>query len=128
MKAIVHTKYGPPDVLELKEVEKPTPQDNEVLVQVHAASVNAADWHLLRGKPFLLRLMGFGLLKPKHQILGSDIAGRVEAVGRNVKQFQPGDEVFGNMRGGFAEYICTREDALVLKPANISFEEAAAVP
>jgi NADPH:quinone reductase-like Zn-dependent oxidoreductase len=128
MKAIVHTKYGPPDVLELKEVEKPTPQDNEVLVQVHAASVNAADWHLLRGKPFLLRLMGFGLLKPKHQILGSDMAGRVEAVGRNVKQFQPGDEVFGNMQGGFAEYICTREDALVLKPANISFEEAAAVP
>lgn len=96
MKAIVHTKYGSPDVLQLKEVEKPTPQDNEVLVQVHAASVNAGDWHLLRAKPFLMRLMGYGLLKPKHTILGSDIAGRVEAVGRNVKQFQSGDEVFGN--------------------------------
>ena len=128
MKAIVYHKYGSPNVLKLEEVEKPTPQDNEVLVKVHAASVNAADWHILRGKPFLVRLMGFGLLKPKHKILGSDIAGRVEAVGRNVKQFQPGDEVFGNMRGGFAEYICAREDALVLKPANLSFEEAAAVP
>jgi NADPH:quinone reductase-like Zn-dependent oxidoreductase len=128
MKAIVNTQYGPPDVLQLKEVAKPTPQDNEVLVKVHAASLNAGDWHLLRGKPFLMRLMGFGLLKPKHTILGSDIAGRVEAVGRNVKQFQPGDEVFGNIRGGFAEYVCARENALVLKPANISFEEAAAVP
>ncbi len=128
MKAIVYHNYGSPDVLKLEEVEKPTPQDNEVLVKVHAASVNAADWHILRGKPFLVRLMGFGLLKPKHKILGSDIAGRVEAVGRNVKQFQPDDEVFGNIRGGFAEYVCAREDALVLKPANLSFEEAAAVP
>ena len=128
MKAIVYTQYGSPDVLQFKEVERPTPKDNEVLVKVHAASVNAADWHLLRGKPFLVRLMGFGLLKPKNKILGSDIAGRVEAVGRNVKQFQPGDEVFGSIRGGFAEYVCAREDSLVLKPANISFEEAAAVP
>lgn len=128
MKAIVYHNYGSPDVLKLEEVEKPAPQDNEVLVKVHAASVNAADWHIMRGKPFLVRLMGFGLLKPKHKILGSDIAGRVEAVGRNVKQFQPGDEVFGSIRGGFAEYVCAREDALVLKPANISFEEAAAVP
>ena len=128
MKAIVYTHYGPPDVLKLEEVEKPAPQDNEVLVKVHAASVNAADWHILRGKPFLVRLMGFGLLKPKNKILGGDIAGRVEAVGRNVKQFQPGDEVFGNIRGGFAEYVCAREDALVLKPANLSFEEAAAIP
>ena len=128
MKAIVYTKYGAPDVLELKEVEKPTPRDDEVLVKVHAVSANAADLHFLRGKPFLMRLMGIGLLKPKNKILGSDIAGRVEAIGRNVKQFQPGDEVFGNMRSGFAEYVCTREDALVLKPANISFEEAAAVP
>jgi NADPH:quinone reductase-like Zn-dependent oxidoreductase len=128
MKAIVYHKYGSPNVLKLEEIEKPTPQDNEVLVKVHAASVNAADWHILRGKPFLVRLMGFGLLKPKHKILGSDIAGRIEAVGRNVKQLQPGDEVFGNIRGGFAEYVCAREDALVLKPANISFEEAAAVP
>ncbi len=128
MKAIVYHKYGSPDVLKLEEVEKPTPKDNEVLVKVHAASVNAADWHILRGKPFLVRLMGFGLLKPKNKILGSDIAGRVEAVGRNVKQFQPGDEVFGTIRGGFAEYVCAREDALALKPANLSFEEAAAVP
>src|SRR5436305_3646774 len=129
MKAIVYHTYGSPDVLKLEEVEKPTPKDNEVLVKVHAASVNAGDWaHLLRGKPFLMRLMGFGLLKPKHQILGTDIAGRVEAVGRNVKQFQPGDEVFGSIRGGFAEYVCAREDSLVLKPANISFEQAASVP
>ena len=133
MKAIVYHTYGSPDVLKLEEVEKPTPKDNEVLVKVHAASVNAGDWaHLLRGKPFLMRLMGFGLLKPKHQILGSDIAGRVEAVGRSVKQFQPGDEVFGNTAkygfGGFAEYVSVPENALVLKPTNISFEEAAAVP
>jgi NADPH:quinone reductase-like Zn-dependent oxidoreductase len=132
MKAIVYTHYGPPDVLKLEEVEKPTPQDNEVLVKVHATSVNAGDWHLLRGKPFLMRLMGFGLLKPKNKILGSDIAGRVEAVGRNVKQFQTGDEVFGNTVeygfGGFAEYVSVPENALVLKPTKISFEEAAAVP
>ena len=128
MKAIVYTHYGPPNVLKLEEVEKPTPQDNEVLVKVHAASVNTADWHILRGKPFLMRLMGYGLLKPKNTILGSDIAGRVEAVGRNVKQFQPDDEVFGNVRGGFAEYVCAREDAFALKPTNLSFEEAATVP
>jgi len=132
MKAIVYTKYGPPEVLELKEVEKPTPKDNEVLVKVHAASVNYADWGLLRGKPFLIRLMEFGPLKPKNKILGADIAGRVEAVDRNVKQFQPGDEVFGDISacgwGGFAEYVSVPENALALKPANISFEEAAAVP
>jgi NADPH:quinone reductase-like Zn-dependent oxidoreductase len=131
MKAIVNTHYGSPDVLQLKEVEKSTPQDNEVLVKVHAASVNAGDWHLLRGKPFLVRLSS-GLLKPKNTILGADIAGRVEAVGRNVTQFQPGDEVFGNTAkygfGGFAEYVSVPENALVLKPTNISFEEAAAVP
>ncbi len=132
MKAIIYTKYGPPDVLQLKEVEKPAPKDNEVLMKVHAASLNAADWHILRGKPFFLRLMGNGLLKPKNKILGADIAGRVEAVGRNVKQFQPGDEVFGDISecgwGGFAEYVCARENALVLKPASMTFEEAAAVP
>src|SRR5437868_11946404 len=132
MKAIVYTKYGSPDVLQLKEVAKPTPKDNEVLVKVHAASVNAGDWHLLRAKPFLMRLMGYGLLKPKYRILGSDIAGRVAVVGRNVTQFQAGDEVFGNTVkygfGGFAEYVSVPEDALVLKPTNISFAEAAAVP
>ncbi len=131
MKAIVYTKYGPPEVLQLKEVAKPTPKDNEVLVKVHAASVNDWDWGLLRGKPFMNRLL-FGLLKPKNTILGCDIAGRIEAVGRNVKQFQPGDEVFGDLCGcgfgGFAEYVCARENALVLKPASMTFEEAAAVP
>ena len=95
MKAIVYEKYGPPEVLQLKEIEKPTPKDNEVLVEVHAASVNYIDWQVLRGESFFLRLTTGGLLKPKHKILGDDIAGRVEADGRNVKQFQPGDEVFG---------------------------------
>jgi len=127
MKAIVRTKYGSPDVLELKEVERPTPKDNEVLVKVRAASVNKADLYFLRG-PLIVRLVGGGLLKPKRKILGIDIAGRVEAVGRNVEQFQPNDEVFGCCRGGFAEYACAREDLLALKPTNMTFEEAAAVP
>ena len=131
MKAIVYTEYGSPDVLHLKDVEKPVPADDEVLVKVHAVSVNAADLHLLRADPFLIRLSS-GFLKPKHTILGSDIAGRVEAVGSNVTQFKPGDEVFGDISacgwGGFAEYVCVRENALVLKPTNLSFEQAAAVP
>jgi len=131
MKAIVNRKYGSPDILELNEVERPTPTDNEVLIEIHAAAVNAADWHLLRADPFLVRLE-FGLLKPKHQILGADVAGRVKAVGRNVKQFKPGDEVFGDLSGsgfgGFSEYACAQEGDLALKPANLSFEEAAAVP
>jgi NADPH:quinone reductase-like Zn-dependent oxidoreductase len=132
MKAMVYEKYGPPEVLQLKEVPKPTPRDDEVLVRVHAAAVNFGDWALLRGKPFVVRLMSGGLLEPKNQILGADIAGRVEAVGGNVKQFRPGDEVFGDISGcgfgGFAEYAPVPENALALKPANISFEEAAAVP
>lgn len=131
MKAIVYTEYGSPDGLQLKQIVKPTPKDEEVLVKVYAVSANAADLHLLRADPFLIRLSS-GLLKPKNKILGSDIAGRVEAVGSSVKQFEPGDEVFGDISaggwGGFAEYVCAREDALVLKPANVSFEEAAAVP
>ena len=131
MKAIVYEKYGSPDVLQLKEVEKPTPKDSEVLVKVHAASVNDWDWGLLRGKPFMNRLF-LGLLKPKIQTIGCDIAGWVEAVGRNVKQFQPGDEVFGDISGcgwgGFAEYVSVPENALVFKPASMTFEEAAAVP
>jgi len=128
MKAIVYEKYGPPEVLQLKEVEKPSPKEDEVLVKVHAASINYSDWHVLRGESFLLRLMN-GLLKPKHKILGDDIAGRVEAVGRNVKQFQPGDEVFGiSDFDAFAEYVCVPENALALKPASMTFEEAAAVP
>jgi len=128
LKAIVRTKYGSPDVLRLQEIDKPDPMDNQVLVRVHAASVNPLDWHILRGEPFLVRLMGFGLLKPKHQILGADMAGRVEAVGKNVIQFKAGDEVFGSSMGGFAEYACVREDKLVLKPTAMTFEQAAAVP
>jgi NADPH:quinone reductase-like Zn-dependent oxidoreductase len=132
MKAIVYKEYGPPDVLNLEEVQKPTPKDDEVLLKVHAASANAADWHLMRADPFLVRVMGFGLLRPRNGLLGADIAGRVEAVGRNMTQFQPGDEVFGDLfgrgLGSFAEYVCAPADALASKPANVSFEEAAAVP
>jgi len=128
MKAIVYHKYGSPDVLELEEAKKPVPEDDEVLIKVHAASVNAYDWHFLTADIFLIRLMGGGLLRPKSTRLGADIAGRVEAVGRNVKQFQPGDEIFGMVRGGFAEYACAPENVLALKPVNLSFEEAAAVP
>jgi len=129
MKALVCTKYGTPDVLQLKDIEKPAPKDDEVLIKVHAASLNAYDWHALTADIFLVRLMGFGLLKPKNKILGADMAGRVEAVGRNVTQFRPGDDVFGDIgRGSFAEYACSRENRLVSKPANLSFEEAAAVP
>ena len=133
MKAIVYTQYGSPDMLQLKEVEKPTPRDNEVLLKVYATSVNAGDLHVLRADPFLIRLMGYGLLKPKNKILGAAIAGRIEAIGGNVKQFQLGDDVFGDLsesgkRGGFAEYVCASADALVLKPSRLSFEEAAAVP
>ena len=131
MKAIVYTEYGPPEVLQLKEVEKPTPKDDEVLVKVHAASANPADWHLMRAEPFLARLEN-GLLKPKNTKLGADIAGRVEAIGRNVTQFQVGDEVFGGMSlnelGGFAEYVCAPEELLASKPAKLTFEQAAAVP
>jgi NADPH:quinone reductase-like Zn-dependent oxidoreductase len=132
MKAMVYHNYGSPDVLNLEEVEKPAPGDDELLISVHAAALNAADWRLLSADPFLVRLMDGGLLKPKNKILGADIAGRVEAVGRNVKQFQPGDEVFGDLSGcgwgGFAEYVCARENVLALKPARVTFEEAAAVP
>jgi len=128
MKAVVYTKYGSPDVLQIKDVEKPAPGENEVLIKIHAASVNAYDWHFLTADIFLLRLMGGGLLKPKYTRLGADIAGRVEAVGKNAKQFQPGDEVYGMVKGGFAEYACALEDRLAMKPSNLSFEEAAAVP
>jgi NADPH:quinone reductase-like Zn-dependent oxidoreductase len=132
MKAIVYTKYGPPDVIQLREVAKPVPKDDEVLIKVHAASINAYDWHLLTADFVLVRLMGGGLLKPKNPRPGEDVAGRIEEVGRNVQQFRPGDEVFGDLCecgcGGFAEYVCARENALVLKPANITFEQAAAVP
>jgi NADPH:quinone reductase-like Zn-dependent oxidoreductase len=127
MKAIVYQKYGPPDVLQLTEVEKPAPKDNGVLVKVHAASANPLDWHRMRGAPFPARL-GEGLRKPQNPRLGADLAGRVEAVGSSVTQFQPGDEVFGVCTGAFAEYVSARENFLALKPANLSFEQAAAVP
>ena len=130
MKAIVFTKYGTPDVLELTEVDRPIPKDDEVLIKVYAVSINDWDWGLLQGIPFMNRLLN-GLLKPKRKILGSDIAGRIEAVGKNVEQFQPGDEVFGDLSGdwgGFAEYVCARENALAFKPASMTFDEAAAIP
>lgn len=127
MKAIVYEKYGSPDVLELQEVDKPVLKDNQVLVRIHAASVNPLDWHSLRGKPFVLRIMT-GLVKPKRKILGADLAGRVEAVGGKVTQFQPGDEVFGNVLGTFAEYVRVSEEGIVPKPSNVTFEQAAAVP
>jgi NADPH:quinone reductase-like Zn-dependent oxidoreductase len=131
MRAIVYHKYGSPNVLKLEEVQKPVPQDDEVLIKVLAASVAAGDWRLLRAKPFLLRFI-YGLLKPKHKILGASVAGRVEAVGRNVTQFQPGDEVFGDLSecgfGAFAEYVSVPENVLALKPTRLTFEEAATVP
>ena len=131
MKAIVCDKYGSPDVLELKEIKKPLPTENQVLVKVHTASLNFGNLVLLKGKPFLARF-AFGLTRPKYSIPGGDIAGTVEAVGKNVKLFQIGDEVFGDLSGcgwgGFAEYVTVPEYALALKPTNISFEEAAATP
>lgn len=128
MKAIVYEKYGSPDVLQLKDIEKPTPNDDEVLIKIHAASVNAYDWHFLTADIFMIRLMGGGLLKPKNTRLGADMAGRIETVGKNVVQFKPGDEVFGMVKGSFAEYACAPESALALKPVNASFDEAAAMP
>src|SRR3954454_9283971 len=128
MKAIVCTKYGSPDVLHLTELQTPAPGDDEVLVKIQAVSANPLDWHNMRGAPFLVRLSS-GIRQPKDPRLGSDIAGRVEAVGKDVTQFQPGDAVFGGIgRGGFAEYALVREGKLALKPANVSFEAAAAVP
>lgn len=133
MKAMVQTRYGPPDVLELKELERPTPREDEVLVKVHAASINEWDWGRLRGTPLVNRAM-FGFFKPraKHRILGCDISGRAESVGANAQRFTPGDDVFGDLShsgwGGFAEYVCAREDALAMKSPAMSFAEAAAVP
>lgn len=130
MKAIVFTKYGSPDVLALKNVEQPAPKDDEVLIRIHAASLNDWDCGALDGTSIVNRLI-FGLLHPKKQILGSDIAGRVEAVGKNILRFRPGDEVFGDLSGrwgGFAEYVCAPEKALALKAPNMTFEEAAAMP
>jgi NADPH:quinone reductase-like Zn-dependent oxidoreductase len=134
MKAIVQDRYGSPDVLELREIDEPVPADNEVLVRVHAAAVNAYDWHVMRGDPYLARLMApsvFGFGGPKMKIRGRDVAGRVEAVGRDVKRFRSGVDVFGDLgdaNGAFAEYVCVPDDVVEPKPANLSFEQAAAVP
>ena len=130
VKAVIYEKYGSPDVLELREVQTPTPKDDEVLIRIHAVSINDWDWGLLRGTPFMTRLLS-GFLRPKKIILGSDIAGRIEALGENVKRFQLGDEVFGDLSGswgGFAEYVCAPETALALKPPSMTFAEAAAIP
>jgi NADPH:quinone reductase-like Zn-dependent oxidoreductase len=128
MKAIVQAKYGSPDVLELQDIAKPVVKDDEVLVRVRAASANPADWHFMRGLPYIMRPQS-GLGKPKNSVLGRDIAGQVEAVGKEVTRFRPGDEVFANVEtGGFAEYTCVSEGFLEPKPANLTFEQAAAVP
>lgn len=136
MKAIVQSRYGSPNVLELREIDKPVVRDDEVLVRVHAASVHPDVWHMVRGLPYVLRVMGAGLLKPKNRVPGTDMAGHVESVGNSVTQFQPGDEVFGESvrghqwhnGGAYAEYVSVPEDALAMKPVNITFEQAAAVP
>jgi NADPH:quinone reductase-like Zn-dependent oxidoreductase len=133
MKAIICTKYGSPDVLRLQEVPKPAPEEDEVLIKIRAASINSRDWRIMRANPFFIRLAPGGFLQPKNKILGADVAGCVEAIGRDVTQYQPGDDVFGYLpsatgRGTFAEYVCANEIAITLKPANLTFEQAAAVP
>ena len=136
MKAAVYYKYGPPDVINIREVSKPIPKDGEVLVRVRAASVNAYDWHIIIAKPFFTRFMS-GIFKPKNKIPGADMAGIVEAAGKNVSRFKPGDEVYGCLEGcgagglatgAFAEYVCAKETNLAPKPAKLSFEEAAGLP
>jgi NADPH:quinone reductase-like Zn-dependent oxidoreductase len=127
MKAIVHYGYGPPEVLRCEEIEKPVPGDGEVLIAVRAASVNPMDWRFLRGTPYIARLQ-FGLRRPKSPRLGADVAGRVEAVGGDVTRFKPGDDVFGACRGAFAESVCASESDVVLKPENVTFEQAASAP
>jgi NADPH:quinone reductase-like Zn-dependent oxidoreductase len=126
MKAAIYTKYGPPDVVQIRDIEKPVPKDDEVLVKIRTASVNPLDWHFMRGEPYVVRAMS-GLTKPKITRLGVDVAGLVEAVGRTVTQFKPGDEVFGACRGAFAEYGCTPESSLTIKPRNLTFEQAGTV-
>jgi len=128
MKAVVQDTYGSPEVLEVRDIDKPAPEDNQVLVRVHAAGVDPGVWHLMTGLPYLVRVMGYGLRKPKVGIRGQDVAGRVEAVGKNVTGFHLGEEVFGIGDGSFAEYVCARGDKLAPKPVNLTFEQAAAVP
>lgn len=132
MKAAVYQQYGTPELLQLKEVATPVPKDNEVLIKIHASSVNSWDWDLLRGTPFLVRFVGGGISKPKINILGADIAGQITAIGKNVTKFKIGDEVFGDLSGGnwggFAEYVCAKEKELTIKPSGITFEQAASLP
>ena len=127
MKAIVRDKYGPPEVLELRDIDKPEIADEEVLVGVHAAGVDRGVWHIMTGLPYPIRLAGYGFRAPKNPIIGSDVAGVVEAVGKDVTRFQPEDEVFGIGKGSYAEYVCAREDKLAPKPASLTFEQAAVV-
>jgi NADPH:quinone reductase-like Zn-dependent oxidoreductase len=129
MKAAVCTKFGSPDVIQLREIEKPIPKANEILIKVKAVSLNQYDLHYITGTPYMIHFMGAGLVNPIHKILGADIAGRIEAVGSNVKQFKANDEVFGDGSfGGFAEYVCADENRFILKPSSLTFEDAAAVP
>jgi NADPH:quinone reductase-like Zn-dependent oxidoreductase len=128
MKAIVQDTYGSADVLQLRDIDKPVAGDDDVLIRVHAAGVDPGVWHLMTGRPYLVRAMGFGLRSPKVRVRGRDVAGRVEAVGKNVTRFHAGDEVFGTCEGSFAEYVCAKEDKLALKPENLTFEQAATVP
>ena len=128
MKAIIRDAYGSVDVLRLGETAKPVAREGEVLLRVHAAGVDQGVWHLMTGTPYAMRLVGFGIRAPKNPLLGYDVAGRVEAVGAAVTEFQPGQELFGTCRGSFAEYAVARPDRLLPKPDNVSFEEAAAVP
>ena len=129
MKAVIYTDYGSPDVLQIRDIKKPVPNDDQILIKVRAASINPLDWHFMEGTPYIMRAMGVGLRKPKSPRVGVDMAGEVEAVGKNVTQFKPGDEVFGGKSGAFAEYVCARADrAVAIKPANVAFEQAASVP
>jgi NADPH:quinone reductase-like Zn-dependent oxidoreductase len=128
MKAAIYTRYGPPDVVQMADVEKPVPKDDEVLIRVRAAAVNPYDWHFMRGEPYPVRIAAGGLRKPKDSRLGADVAGEIEAAGRNITQFKPGDAVFGSCKGAFAEYACASESNLAMKPDNVTFEQAASVP
>jgi len=128
MKAAIYTRYGPPDVVQMADVEKPVPTDEEVLIRVRAAAVNPYDWHFMRGEPYPVRIAAGGLRKPKDSRLGADVAGEIEAAGKNITQFKLGDAVFGSCKGAFAEYACASESNLALKPDNVTFEQAASVP
>jgi NADPH:quinone reductase-like Zn-dependent oxidoreductase len=128
MKAAIYTRYGPPEVVQIADVEKPVPKDDEVLIRVRAAAVNPYDWHFMRGEPYPVRIAAGGLRKPKDSRLGADVAGEIEAAGKNITQFKLGDAVFGSCKGAFAEYACASESNLALKPDNVTFEQAASVP